>query len=131
MQYNNIKPPWVEKYRPKTADNILLDPFIKEKIDNILKSKSIPNMIITGDPSVGKTSTIICLAKEIYRTASEHHYSLYQSQQYIIGVIRDLERKLEKAINRDRELNQARGNIQYHTRHKKGKKRKHTRKRRP
>jgi replication factor C subunit 2/4 len=66
MQYNNIKAPWVEKYRPKNADDILLDPFIKEKIDNILKNKSIPNMIITGDPSVGKTSTIICLAKEIY-----------------------------------------------------------------
>jgi replication factor C subunit 2/4 len=66
MQYNNIKPPWVEKYRPKLASDILLDPFIKEKIDNILYSKSIPNMIITGDPSVGKTSTILCLAKEIY-----------------------------------------------------------------
>jgi len=66
MQYNNIKIPWVEKYRPKTASEILLNPFIKEKIDNILLHKSIPNMIITGDPSVGKTSTILCLAKEIY-----------------------------------------------------------------
>lgn len=66
MHKNNIKPPWVEKYRPKFAHEILLDPFIKEKIDNILLSKSIPNMIITGEPSVGKTSTILCLAKEIY-----------------------------------------------------------------
>ncbi len=62
----NIKTPWVEKYRPKTSEDILLDPFIKDKIDNIVKDKSIPNMIITGEPGTGKTSTIICLAKEIY-----------------------------------------------------------------
>jgi replication factor C subunit 2/4 len=62
----NIKTPWVEKYRPKTSDDILLDPFIKKKIDNIVKEKSIPNMIITGEPGTGKTSTIICLAEEIY-----------------------------------------------------------------
>lgn len=61
-----IKTPWVEKYRPKTSEDILLDPFIKEKIDNIVKNKSIPNMIITGEPGTGKTSTIICLAKQIY-----------------------------------------------------------------
>ena len=67
----NIKEPWVEKYRPKSADEIILYPFIKEKIDNIILEKSIPNMIITGEPSVGKTSTIICLAKKIY---SEEEY---------------------------------------------------------
>jgi len=63
-----IKTPWVEKYRPTISEDILLDPFIKEKIDNILKEKSIPNMILTGEPGTGKTSTVICLAKQIYNT---------------------------------------------------------------
>ena len=27
----NIKIPWIEKYRPKNSDEILLDPFIKKK----------------------------------------------------------------------------------------------------
>jgi replication factor C subunit 2/4 len=62
----HIKTPWVEKYRPKNSEDILLDPFIKEKINTIVKDKSIPNMIITGEPGTGKTSTIICLAKQIY-----------------------------------------------------------------
>lgn len=62
----NIKLPWVEKYRPKNSEDILLEPFIKDKIENILKSHSIPNMIITGEPGTGKTSTILFLAKEIY-----------------------------------------------------------------
>jgi replication factor C subunit 2/4 len=63
----NIKIPWVEKYRPKQSNEIILDPFIKQKIDKILETKSIPNMIITGEPGTGKTSTIICLAQEIYK----------------------------------------------------------------
>jgi replication factor C subunit 2/4 len=62
-----IKLPWVEKYRPKISNEIILDPFIKQKIDKILETKSIPNMIITGEPGTGKTSTIICLAKELYK----------------------------------------------------------------
>jgi replication factor C subunit 2/4 len=61
-----INLPWVEKYRPKTSDEILLDPFIKEKIDKIIETKSIPNMIITGIFGSGKTSTILILAKKIY-----------------------------------------------------------------
>jgi len=63
----DIKIPWVEKYRPKQSNEIILDPFIKQKIDKIFETKSIPNMIITGEPGTGKTSTIICLAKEIYK----------------------------------------------------------------
>jgi hypothetical protein len=70
------------------------------------------------------------LARETYRLASEHHYSLYQQQRYIIGVVRNLERKLKIALIRDRLLNQARGKRQCKSK-KKGKKGKNTRKRRP
>ncbi len=62
----DIKIPWVEKYRPKNSEEILLEPFIKQKIEKILENKSIPNMIITGEPGTGKTSTILFLAKQIY-----------------------------------------------------------------
>jgi chromosome segregation ATPase len=62
------------------------------------------------------------IAREIYRTASEHHHSLYQGQQYIIGVISDLEHKLKQALKSDRALNQARGKRQHRTRYKKSKK---------
>jgi replication factor C subunit 2/4 len=72
----DIKIPWIEKYRPTTSNQILLEPFIKEKIDNILKNKSIPNMIITGEPGTGKTSTIICLAKQLYDENSYKEYVL-------------------------------------------------------
>lgn len=61
-----IKIPWVEKYRPHNSEEILLEPFIKQKIEKIIENKSIPNMIITGEPGTGKTSTILFLAKQIY-----------------------------------------------------------------
>lgn len=62
----DIKIPWIEKYRPRNSTEILLEPFIKQKIEKILETKSIPNMIITGEPGTGKTSTILFLAKQIY-----------------------------------------------------------------
>ena len=63
----NINLPWVEKYRPTNSDEILLDPFIKNKINKIIEMKIIPNMIITGDPGTGKTSTILFIAKNLYQ----------------------------------------------------------------
>jgi replication factor C subunit 2/4 len=65
----NIKIPWVEKYRPKNSDEILLDPLIKQKIETIARTKSMPNAIFTGEPGTGKTSTILFLARQMYGDA--------------------------------------------------------------
>jgi DNA polymerase III delta prime subunit len=62
-----IKLPLVEKYRPKIFNDILFDDFLRDKIKNILKSKQLQNMVITGEPSTGKTTTVLYLAKKIYK----------------------------------------------------------------
>ena len=64
--YINIKVPFVEKYRPNSLEDILMSNYLKTKMLNILDSKSIPNVIFTGDPGTGKTSTAIFIAKQIY-----------------------------------------------------------------
>lgn len=61
-----IQLPLVEKYRPTIFTDILFDEFLKGKINTIVQSKQLPNMIITGEPSTGKTSTVLYLAKTIY-----------------------------------------------------------------
>ena len=65
--YYDINIPLVEKYRPNKLNDILLDEFMKLKIKNILKTKQMPNMIITGEPSTGKTSTIMYMVKKLYQ----------------------------------------------------------------
>ena len=61
----NIKQPWVEKYRPTTIDELVVDDNISEKMNNIIQNKNMPNIILTGTPGCGKTSTILCIANQI------------------------------------------------------------------
>ena len=63
----SIQLPWIEKYRPSNSDEVLLDDMLLEKIEKIIESKSIPNMILTGEPGTGKTSTVLIIAKEIFK----------------------------------------------------------------
>ena len=58
--------PFIEKYRPKNIEDLILPPQMQCKISNIIDTKVIPNLIISGSPGTGKTSTILCLAKKIF-----------------------------------------------------------------
>lgn len=58
--------PWIEKYRPKTINDIELCENTMCKIKSIIESKEMPNIIITGVPGTGKTSTILCMASALF-----------------------------------------------------------------
>jgi replication factor C subunit 2/4 len=60
---NNL---WIEKYRPIKIEDIILEENIKIEIDKIIQNKNIPNMILTGIPGIGKTTTLLCLARKLY-----------------------------------------------------------------
>ena len=64
MDISNL--PWIEKYRPRKLKDLILEDNIKSKIDNIIKNQELSNLIISGTPGNGKTSTILCIAREIY-----------------------------------------------------------------
>ena len=53
--------PWVEKYRPKTFDNIVLDETNKTILENIIEKGYFPNLLLYGPPGTGKTTTVINL----------------------------------------------------------------------
>ena len=61
---NNI--PWIEKYRPIKIEDVIADDNILTEINNIIETKNIPNMIFTGTPGIGKTTTILCIARKLY-----------------------------------------------------------------
>jgi replication factor C subunit 2/4 len=57
--------PWIEKYRPYTIDELVVDRGTHNKIKKIIDDKDMPNIIITGLPGIGKTTTILCIAKNL------------------------------------------------------------------
>jgi replication factor C subunit 2/4 len=55
--------PWIEKYRPNKIADILFDDILRDKFNRIIETKIYPNLILTGNPGVGKTSTLLAFAK--------------------------------------------------------------------
>jgi len=53
--------PLVEFYRPKTFDDIVLDPLNRRILNNIIETSYFPNLLLYGPPGTGKTTTIINL----------------------------------------------------------------------
>jgi replication factor C subunit 2/4 len=58
--------PWIEKYRPKHIDEMILNNTLKYKMEQFVAKKNIPNLIFTGPSGIGKTSTIRCLARALF-----------------------------------------------------------------
>jgi DNA polymerase III delta prime subunit len=56
---------WVEKYTPATVDDCILPNNIKQTLIGYRDSGNIPNVIFTGSSGLGKTSSILALAKEL------------------------------------------------------------------
>ena len=52
---------WMEKYRPKQFENIVLDPLNRKILNNIIETSYFPNLLFYGPPGTGKTTTIMNL----------------------------------------------------------------------
>jgi replication factor C subunit 3/5 len=57
---------WIEKYRPKTCDDIVGQDKNLNIITNMIKGGSLPHMLLHGKSGTGKTSTIMALANMLY-----------------------------------------------------------------
>jgi replication factor C subunit 3/5 len=53
--------PWMESYRPKFFEDIVLDPLNRQILKNIIDTSYFPNLLFYGPPGTGKTTTIINL----------------------------------------------------------------------
>jgi DNA polymerase III delta prime subunit len=66
--------PFVEKYRPTTLNDVVLNSNNRSIFNNILKQDNFPNILIYGPPGTGKTSTIMALIKEYNNKQNDKNY---------------------------------------------------------
>ncbi|HEY6535860.1 MAG TPA: replication factor C small subunit [Candidatus Nitrosocosmicus sp.] len=57
---------WVEKYRPKNLNQIINQKEIIKGLKNLMdKPDELPHLLFSGSAGIGKTTTALCLAREI------------------------------------------------------------------
>lgn len=56
---------WVEKYRPQTLKDLVLDPQVREYFINAINKGEIPHLLFCGPAGTGKTTLAKILVKEL------------------------------------------------------------------
>lgn len=88
---SNEKMIWVEKYRPRTLEDIHGHSDIIHVLNNFIDKGELPHLLFYGPPGTGKTSTILACAKKMY--GLEHYkkmiLELNASDERGINVVRN------------------------------------------
>ncbi|KAF1990050.1 activator 1 37 kDa subunit [Aulographum hederae CBS 113979] len=82
--------PWVEKYRPHVLSDVVGNTETIERLKIIAKDGNMPHMIISGMPGIGKTTSILCLARQLLGPSyKEAVLELNASDERGIDVVRN------------------------------------------
>ncbi|KAI7362639.1 P-loop containing nucleoside triphosphate hydrolase protein [Hortaea werneckii] len=87
---SNYALPWVEKYRPIFLDDIVGNTETVERLKIIARDGNMPHVIISGMPGIGKTTSVLCLARQLLGDAyKEAVLELNASDERGIDVVRN------------------------------------------
>jgi len=56
---------WVEKYRPKSLDEVLSHKDIMCTLKRLVQERKLPHLLFYGPPGTGKTTSILAVAREL------------------------------------------------------------------
>lgn len=80
---------WIEKYRPKTLDEVIGQEEIVERLKAYVKHKNVPHLIFAGPAGTGKTTCAIALARELFGDRwTQNFQELNASDERGIGIVR-------------------------------------------
>jgi len=91
----DLETPWVEKYRPRTFDEIVSQSVAVNNLKQFVESGSMPHMIFTGPAGTGKTSTALIIAnhllkgEDFYRNVLELNASDTVRMNFVRTVLKD------------------------------------------
>lgn len=82
--------PWIEKYRPKKLDDVIGNQEIINHFKHIAKTGTLQHLLLTGRPGIGKTTSVICLARSLLgEKATMGFLELNASDQRGIDTVRN------------------------------------------
>lgn len=82
--------PWVEKYRPKSMEELVSHEDIINTINRLIDAGKLPHLMLYGPPGTGKTSTILACAHKLYgKGFTSMVLELNASDDRGIDVVRD------------------------------------------
>jgi replication factor C small subunit len=89
---------WVEKYRPTKIASIINQKEIVGSLRSLLKNTSeMPHLLFSGSAGVGKTTTALCLAREILGDSwREYTLELNASDERGINMVRERVKKFAR-----------------------------------
>lgn len=80
---------WIEKYRPKTLDEVVGQDEIIERLKAYAKTKNVPHLLFAGPAGTGKTTCALALSHELYKENwRQNFHELNASDERGINIIR-------------------------------------------
>ena len=65
---------WIEKYRPRTFEDVKGQHEIVKRLKAFVKAGNLPHLLFVGPPGIGKTTLSLVIANELFGENKQQNY---------------------------------------------------------